>query len=308
MTAALRDPRPANRSLYLATAMLLALSIGVQVVRDRGWQPYDPPNAILWLQAGPLAKRVYLGFTNLAADVYWMRTVVYYGDKRRADEAHRNFEMLAPLLNLVTTLDPSFRVAYRFGAIFLAEGYPSGPARPDLAIALLGRAIQANPGAWEYPHDIGFIYYWWIQDYRKAAEWFDRAGDLPGAADWLKPLAATTLAQGGDRASSRFLWNKILETSDVEWLRKGATMRLMQLHAMDQIDALNQIVDRFTARQGHPPRSWQELIVGERLRGMPLDPTGVAFALDPRSGRIGLARQSSLWPLPVDRRQGAPSK
>lgn len=295
-----------NRALYAAMALLLVLSIGVQVVRDRGWQPYEPSNPVLWLQSGLPLKRLSLGYGNLAADLYWMRAVVYYGGKRRGREAGRDFELLSPLLDLSTSLDTRFKVAYRFGAIFLTEAYPSGPARPDLAIALLQRAMQANPRDWEYPHDIGFIYYWWLQDYKKAAEWFDRAGDLPGAADWLKPLAANTLAQGGDRRSSRLLWNKILEASDVDWLRKSATSRLTQLDAMDMIDALNQIVDRFTARQGHPPRSWQELIASERLRGLPLDPAGVPYSLDPVTGRIGLARESALWPLPAEHRPVVP--
>ncbi|MEO8678847.1 MAG: hypothetical protein ABI665_07365 [Vicinamibacterales bacterium] len=298
--------RPPTRGLYAAAAILLALSVGVQVVRDRGWQPYEPTNPLLWLRPGLPVKRLSLGYSNLAADLYWMRAVVYYGGKRLGEEKGRDFELLAPLLELATTLDTRFKVAYRFGAIFLTEAYPSGPARPDLAIALLQRAMAANPGTWEYPHDIGFVYYWWLQDYKKAAEWFERAGDMPGAAVWLKPLAATTLAQGGDRASSRLLWNKILETSDVEWFSKSAKMRLAQLDAMDQIDALNLAVDRYTAQQGHPPRSVQELAAAEGMRAVPADPTGAPFVLNPGSGRIELARRSRLWPLPQETRPGVP--
>ena len=76
----------------------------------------------------------------------------------------------------MTSLDPHFKVAYRFGAIFLTEAYPSGPGRPDLAIALLQRGIERDGGRWEYMHDIGFVYYWWLHDYKQAAEWFERAG------------------------------------------------------------------------------------------------------------------------------------
>lgn len=295
-----------NRALYGAIALLLALSIGIQLVRDRGWQPYEPTNPLLWLNSGLPVKRLSLGYSNLASDLYWMRAIVYYGGKRRGAEAGRDFELLAPLLNLTTSLDPRFRVAYRFGAIFLTEAYPSGPGRPDLAIALLERGMQANPQAWEYPHDIGFVYYWWLHDYTKAGEWFNRAGDLPGAADWLKPLAANTLAEGGDRRSSRLLWSKILETSDVDWLRQSATKTLKQLDARDQIDALNQVVDRFAASRGHRPQSWQELIAGGWLRGVPLDPTGVPYSLDPATGRIGLTQESSLWPLAPENRQRVP--
>ena len=58
--------RPSNRWFYVATAGLLALSIAVQVVRDRGWQAYEPETPVLWFQSGPLLKRVSLGLSQLA--------------------------------------------------------------------------------------------------------------------------------------------------------------------------------------------------------------------------------------------------
>ena len=282
MSAATVDPRPGNLLLYGATALLLAVSIGVQVVRDRGWQPYEPANPVMWLQSGPLAQRLSLGFPNLVADVYWMRAVVYYGGQRHGAVEHRNFEHLAPLLDLATTLDPRFKMAYRFGAIFLTEAYPNGPARPDLAIALLQRGIQANPTSWEYPHDIGFVYYWWIHDYGKSAAWFAKAAELPGAPTWLRPLAASTLAVGGDRRSSRLLWTQILETADEDWLRKSATHALLQLDAMDQLE----VIDKMRAA-----------VTGERL--IP-DPTGVPYVFDPQTGHMTVSRSSTLWPLPSE--------
>jgi len=282
MSTAAIDSRPPNRLLYIATAILLAASIGVQVVRDRGWQAYEPDNPVLWLRSGPLAERIALGYRNLVADVYWMRAVVYYGGERRGAIEHRNFDHLAPLLDLATTLDPRFKMAYRFGAIFLTEAYPNGPARPDLAIALLQRGIEANPTAWEYPHDVAFVYYWWIQDYGKAADWFSRAAALPGAPNWLRPLAATTLAIGGDRRSSRLLWTQILETADEDWIRKRAQHGLTQLDAMDQLDEINKLM-----AQGK----------GERL--IP-DPTGVPYVLDPQTGLMTVSRSSALWPLPTE--------
>lgn len=294
------DSRPANTRLYVGIACLLAMSIGVQATRDRGWQPYEPPVPLLWLQSGPLVTRAALGFDSLVADVYWIRAVVYYGGRRRSDEAHRNFDLLYPLLDFVTTLDPRFKIAYRFGAIFLTEAYPNGPGRPDLAIALLTRAIDKNQGSWEYMEDIGFVHYWWLHDYKAAAEWFDRAGRQSGAPVWLASLAATTLARGGDRQSSRTLWQQLRASTDDEWMKRNAETRLQQLDAMDVLDLLNTAVARFTAREGRTPRDWRELINGERLRGVPLDPAGVPFVLDPASGRIGLSRESPLWPLPTD--------
>jgi len=307
MSAVTTDARPSNTRLYAAIVVLLAVSVGVQATRDRGWAPFVPPNPTLWVQSGPLASRMALGFDNFVADLYWMRAVIYYGGKRQLSAGAQtaaaqasNYDLLHPLLQLVTTLDPHFKVAYRFGAIFLAEAHPSGPGRPDLAIGLLQRGIENDFGRWEYFEDIAFVYYWWLKDFQKAAEWFKRAGEQPGAPSWLAPLAATTLAQGGDRQASRFLWNQILESTDIEWLRNNANLRLRQLDAMDVLDELNRRLERFTNREGRPPRDWREFATSEGLRGVPADPTGVPYVLNPETGRIEIARNSQLWPLPTD--------
>ena len=52
------------------------------------------------------------------------------------------------------------------------------------------------PDKWQYWQDIGFVYYWNVHDYRRAAEAFKRGADVPGAPWWMQSLAATTLAQG----------------------------------------------------------------------------------------------------------------
>ena len=288
---------PSNRWLYLGVAALLAAALVLQVIRDRGWQPYEPPSGVMWIRSGPLADRLALGFDNLAADVYWIRAVVYFGSQRLA-ERNRNFDQLFPLLDLVTSLDPFFSVAYRFGAVFLAEPYPGGAGRPDQAVQLLLKGAAADPKKWEYIEDVGFVYYWWIRDYIQAAEWFKRASDLPGAPSWLAPLAATTLAQGGNRESSRLLWTQLRDQTDIDWIKRNAGHRLQQLDAMDLIDRLNAVVANFMQRRGRPPADWRELAIEQRWREMPVDPVGTPFDLDPVTGRVSLARHSALWPLP----------
>jgi hypothetical protein len=282
------------------TAMLMAASVSIQVVRDARWQPFAPETALLWTQSGPLMNRLTLGFNNLAADVYWMRAVIYYGGTRLQKTGTKNYDLLAPLLNLVTSLDPRFRIAYRFGAIFLTEAYPNGPGVPQEAISLLRHGIERDAPRWEYMHDIAFVYYWWLRDYKQAAEWFERASQAEHAPEWLKPLAANTLAVGGDRRASRLLWQQMRESADQDWIRTSAELRLQQLDALDAIDQLNAFADRFAARVGRPPASWAELVAAERLRGIPLDDAGVPFVLDAGTGRVTISGESPLWPLPQE--------
>lgn len=295
--AAAAGARPSNARLLAVLPLLLAVGIGLQVARDRDRRAFEPPAGMLWFRSGEAVKRMALGYDAILADVYWMRAVVYYGGQRLQTSSPPNYDLLYSLLDLVTTLDPRFNIAYRFGAIFLAEAYPSGPGRPDQAIALLQRGIERT-GRWEYMHDIGFVYYWWLRDYPKAAEWFDRASAVPGSPTWLKPLAATTLAVGGDRRTSRTIWQQLLNSSDAGWLKSNAEFRLMQLDAMDMLDALNAAAAQYAAREGHVATSWQALAPAVGLRSVPLDPTGVPLQINPETGRVTLGAESPLVPLP----------
>ena len=78
--------------------------------------------------SGEQVKRLVPGFRSLAADIYWLRTVQYFGAERLFSPGKR-FELLEPLTEITTTLDPRLEVAYRYGAIFLGERVPLGSAR-----------------------------------------------------------------------------------------------------------------------------------------------------------------------------------
>lgn len=282
----------------MTLAMLIVVFVSSAVVRDRVYAVTDPETQLLYIPSGSVLDRMALSFDALLADVYWIRALQEYGGTRRSEDDGKTYALLGPLLDITTTLDPEFNAAYRFGAIFLTEAYPNGPGRTDLAVALLQKGIERMPDRWEYYMDIGFIYYWWVKDYELAAEWFDRAADVPGASWWLRSLAANTLAAGGSRESSRMLWTEMYESADTEWIRNEALRRLTQLQALDDIDQLVVAARGFLDREGRPPLAWRELIDAGLLRGVPLDPTGRAYELDNLNGTINVSTDSTLFPLP----------
>ena len=282
-----------------AITMLLIVAVPLQAWRDRGWQAYQPATPVQWLQAGPAAKRLALGFDSLLADAYWIRTVVYFGRQRLSTAADKNYDLLHPLLELVTTLDPRFTVAYRFGAVFLSEPQPDGPGRPDLAIDLLKRGVAMSPERWEYLHAIGFVHYWSDRNYQEAAAWLEKASEIPDAPIWLKSSAALMRTEAGDRSAARVLWGQLHDSADDPSLRRLAETRIAQFDALDAIDALNEAVWRFKARAGRPARSWEELIAAGVLRRVPTDPAGVPYVLDQLNGDVRLSDKSPLRPLPT---------
>jgi hypothetical protein len=289
--------RSTTIALCCGIVLCFAAAIGVQMSRDRRYPQTDrETEQIMYVRSGGALKRLTLDFDALAADVYWIRAIQHYGGDRRTGTKRRKYELLYPLLDHTTTLDPYFKIAYRFGAIFLSEKYPGGAGRPDQAVALLQKGMAAQPTKWEYPHDIAFVQYWHLRDFKSAAEWFRRAASLPSSPNWLPPLAAGILTAGNDRASARLLWSQILQ-SDEDWLRRNAERSLQQLDALDLIDQLQVVVNRYPPPAGGQ-YSWIGLVRRGVLPGVPLDPVRTPFEIDPTTGVVSVSERSSLHPMP----------
>ena len=184
--------------------LLIGGVIGLQAVHEqRGGVPAASTPDFVYVRSPEAIKRLALSYDSLLADVYWIRAVQHYGGTRLANDPNAKYELLYPLLDLTTSLDPYFNVAYLFGSLFLAGPPPGGPGRPDLAIALLEKGLRAQPDKWEFAESIGFVHYWWLQDYPAAAAWFRRGAEMPGGPFWLTSMAAVTLAEGGRRDDAR---------------------------------------------------------------------------------------------------------
>lgn len=295
-----------RRGRFIALLGLACAALGgaiaLQMLKDRQYsRDEQQKRSVLYVRSGPALRRLALEYDALAADVYWIRALQHYGGDRLAGTGKGKYELLYPLLDISTSLDQYFTIAYRFGAIFLSEGYPGGPARPDQAIALLKKGISIQPTKWQYYHDVAFVYYWQLRDMEAAARWFRLAASQPGAPNWLEPVAATMLIEGGDRASARFLLQQILQSEEV-WLRRMAQRGLLQVEALDAIDQLQAIVKRYPPPSGSP-YSWDWLLQQRKLRMVPPDPTGEPFELDPETGIVRVSPQSELHPMPTDKKR-----
>jgi hypothetical protein len=226
---------------------------------------------------GPMLKKLSLGYDSLLADIYWTRVVQYYG--RRLGHPGANFDQLAPLLKVTTTLDPNLLIAYRFGGTFLAEGRPIGAGRPDLAADLLKRGIAANPDKWQLYSDLGTIYYWHTKNYQAAAQAFWQGGDIAGAPPWMKPFAAHIAQEGMSRDTSRFMWSQIYKEATDERIRRNAMNHLKELQTEADLETLTQIATDYKTKFGHFPASGADLLAAGMARSIPKDPAGYAYRL-----------------------------
>lgn len=265
----------------------------------------------LYLASGKTIKKMSLGLEALAADIYWIRTVQYFGRKvidsgkplSSAVSKDLRMDLLAPLLDIVVTLDPQHIPAYRFGAMFLPER--DMPA----AIALLEKGIGTNPNEWRLYQDIGYIY--WqagnsasgqeqADNYAKSAEWYEKGGDVPGAPWWMRDLAGLMKIKGGSRDAARAVYSSYL-TSDDPNVHAQAVERLKQLRSLEEIDAINALLARYREQIGACPSDLR--VLAPRLRSMnlsvnddsmPVDPNGFAYTYDSAKCRAELAFESNV--------------
>ncbi len=258
---------------------------------------------VLNVSSGKLVKKLSLGYEALLADIYWTRVVQYYGGKRRDKETQ--FPVLDNLLDITVTLDPQLLIAYKFGAIFLAEPPPKGAGRPDKAVELIRRGIAANPDDWRLWHDLGFIYYWDLRDYQKAAQAYLEGSKHPQAREWMKIMAAKIAQEGRTRDTSRFLWQQILESTQDPYIRKNAQEHLEALRAEEDADRLQSLVQEFQRRTGRLPASTREMAAAGLLPGIPVDPAGYPYRVG-RDGRIYLDRSSPIASTIVQKEGAAP--
>jgi tetratricopeptide (TPR) repeat protein len=239
----------------------------------------------LYISSPKLLKRLSLGYEGLLADVYWTRAVQYYGALHHLGGGR--YELLWPLLNITTQLDPQIMPAYEYGATFLSAPPPSGAGVPQKAIQLMEYGIRHNPSDWHLYYDLGYIYND-LKDYPSAAEAFRRGSQVPNAHPFLKILAAQMAQHGGELETARMLWSAVLETTHDKYIRENALWHLRALKVGLDVTELEKLVDLYRHKYGHNPWNFEEMERAGLIRGIPLDPAGNEYQLD-REGHVFIA-------------------
>jgi tetratricopeptide (TPR) repeat protein len=238
---------------------------------------------VLYITSPQVLKRLSLGYNGLLADIYWTRAVQYFGNKHHVQAKH--YALLAPLLDITTSLDPHLLVAYEFGANFLSPKPPEGAGMPDKAIYLLEKGIKANPDEWRLYYNLGFVYYWELKDYGKAAAEFERGSHRPNAHPFLKVLAASMAQHAGEYETSRMLWITTFESTQDKQIKLNAVAHLRAIQVDEAIRQLEEIVAQYEKKTGRTPASFADMVRAGFLRGIPVDPDRHPYKLMP-DGRV----------------------
>jgi len=168
-----------------------------------------------------ILRPALLGFTGLAADLTWIRTVQYFGGRVERQE---RFPQLYQLVDMTTSLDPHFVDAYVYGGLFLTIV----GQRPN-AIAIYEKGVAANPSAYQIPHDLGRLYFLELHDYVKALHWWEITNRLPGRPHYVPRFIARLYAMTGHRETALELWRALRDSATIDWAREIAEREIAKL-------------------------------------------------------------------------------
>ncbi|MFC1564294.1 tetratricopeptide repeat protein [candidate division KSB1 bacterium] len=217
----------------------------------------NPEYDLYFVPSPEYLRMISAGFRETLADIYWIRTVVYFGrretnyddtplvlarmrvvDKVETPEFFElrainrvRFRYLYDMLNVITELDPLFLDPYTFGGLFLSLKMD----RPELSIKLLEKGLRNIPENWQIPYQLGFNYYFYLEDKEKAVEYFMAAGEYPGCPPLIISLAQGILVQQGKTEIAIKFIEGVRDKAESEKIREEMEKILERLR-QDNID------------------------------------------------------------------------
>jgi tetratricopeptide (TPR) repeat protein len=262
---------------------------------------------------GKRLKGYALGTEGLLADWYWIMSLQYLGSKLVEnpdvdvdldDLTNLNPRLLYPYLDNATDLDPNFYAAYSYGAIVL-------PAiDPQKAIELTEKGIRNNPDKWRLHQYLGYIY-WREKNYEKAAETYESGAKISGAPPFMLQMAALMRSEGGSRDVARAMYQQMLTEAEDEQSKRNAQLRLYEIAAAEELDAVNGLLTAAEATGRCPSKLAEVFTQLSKIQlpndgefridrsGSLVDPTGVPYDFDSNACKAKLNKDSKI-PKPLN--------
>ncbi len=296
--------------LFVLIGTCFSIAIGLTQYLDQ-IRPPLPKNYLdddLALQAGRFKGFVF-GAEGLFADWYWINSLQYIGGKisnvgldrlNLDDLSALNPRLLYPYLNNAVEMDPKFLAAYSYGATVL-------PAIDvDQAIALTEKGIANNPENWRLYHYLGYIH-WRRKNFEKAAEVYTAGSQIPGAAPFMREMAASMRSSGGSRETAREMYLQLAAESQDQQTKDNAELRILEIDSLDDREVLNEQLKIAKERSGTCPAKLSDIIPFIQNMNLPrnrsfsvnqrnelVDPTGIPYQINEKACTADLAVESRI--------------
>ncbi len=259
-------------SLFIAFIALAGISVVIgELSQER--QDLSHEAGLEEVMSPVVAKIVALDFQGLFSDLIFFKAYMFYGGKilRTEKLTEKEWEWFGRTINASTDMDPFFNDPYYLGSTALAWQAD----KIDEADALLEKGVNARAWDWTLPYYLGFNYFYFKHDNRKASQFLMEAAKRPGGGGGLVPSLAARLAQaGGETESAIDFLDNILRNTHDEPTRYIYGLRL---NALRKVFYLERATELYRNRFKRFPHSLDELVKKGIIHDIPTDPYGGTF-------------------------------
>jgi len=263
-------------SLALVAIICYASMILIQHYLERASRValMDPDRPVSFPKPS-LVKSASLKHHTLTADFYWFKAIQYLGNC--LNYQIKPFQLWR-YADFITELDPKFLEAYYYPAVVMI----TDQITPEENVRLLEKGRKNLPDSWEPPYLLGFVYYYFMNEYEKAAENLDLAAKLGGYVPYAI-FAARIRAEGGNPDLSISFLEEIINDPKIKAWKSSAEEMVKGVTQRKHLDQLNLLIEEFKARFGSYPSDLEELVKAGLLNSLPLDPMGGIYYLDQKT-------------------------
>ncbi len=256
-------------SVFMVICLAVAIFVCQREINRRAKTSEELVEELMYFPSGKFITQVSSGYEHVFADFVWLRFVQYYGRHLMTD---LEFKYLEHILDILTTLDPQFTVAYTFGALLLVTNVND----PQAAFTLLDKGIRANPLKWHLPYMKGFIYYVYLQKFSLAGKFFKIAAHLPDAPDGVRRFAAFMYQRAGSVDISLYLWWELYLSTKNVYEQEVAVRNIKK----NTVEKLERILYDYREEKGSLPLSLEALVNEGYLKSVPVAPDGGEYFID----------------------------
>lgn len=207
-----------------------------------------------------------------------MKVIMYFGGLVESQQSNAvpvppDYQGMSRMLHGALELDPYNLDAYYFAQSFLTWDVKQYKIANDL----LDYGMKYRTWDWMLPYFAGFNSAYFLKDYKHAAEYYKRAGELSGGELNIS-LAGRYMQESGQTDLAIAYLNTMIKGERNQAVKKRYQIRIV---AFNEVRRIERARDSYLKSGGHLPTTVEFLIYSGLLAPPPSDPYGGRFYLDP---------------------------
>lgn len=184
-----------------------------------------------------------------------------------------DFPAMSRTIHSAIKLDPYNIDAYYFAQAFLSWDVGQFVIANDL----LREGMKYRTWDWYLPFFMGFNYGYFLKDYKNAALYYKKAGELSGQELHIN-LAGRYMQETGQTDHAIAYLTVMARGARSPVAKKSFEKRLIAFKRVKQIE---NACNAFREKKGRLPSSLNELVTGGFMKNTPVDPYGGTFYIAP---------------------------